>query len=102
MKYFPLLFLVGCATYPYPDLSYDELYQQASDCKSAKAIGCDPLWDEIQRRDVSREKREARIEANTCPQDLVLLTDRHGDKYCITRWQSRQILNGRQNRGFGR
>ncbi len=92
MRYWPLLFLFACTTYPYPDLSYNELYQQASDCRSAKAVGCGPLWDEVQRRDVSREKREARIEANTCPNNLVRVIDARGEKYCATREQVRQIL----------
>ena len=47
------ILLVGCAATP----SYDELFQQASDCTRAKAIGCDVLWDEVNRRDEWREKR---------------------------------------------
>ncbi len=96
MKFLPLLFLplLGCETYPYPELSYDELYQQASDCKAAKAIGCDPLWAEVERRLVWRDKREARIEANTCNVGFVMFNGR-----CMAtdraREELRQILGGR-------
>ncbi len=101
MKFLPLLFLplLGCETFPYPELSYDELYQQASDCKAAKAVGCDPLWAEVQRRDDRRDAREAKIEAEACHQDLVSYKDR-GRYYCITRDQARRILNSMGGRRY--
>ena len=94
MKFLPLLLLMcACTTYPYPDLTDDELFQQASACRSAKAIGCDPLWDEVNRRDEVREKREAKIEAETCPSRLVRFVDHWGNSSCITRWQLQQIFD---------
>ena len=99
MKFLPLLLLMfACTTYPYPDLTYDELFHQASSCSSAKAIGCDPLWDEINRRDDVTERREAKIEAETCQRGLVGFVDHWGNFNCITRWQLQEIfrqMNGR-------
>ncbi len=103
MKFLPLLFLplLGCETYPYPELSYNELYQQASDCRSAKAIGCDPLWAEVERRDVSRDKREAKIEQRErerleCAPGAWCIDDEEDIRRIL------DDLNRRQNRGWGR
>lgn len=93
MKFlFPLL-LVGCSTYPYHELSYDELYQQASDCKSAKAIGCDPLWEEVNRRDAVKEKRDKKNKSMECPNGEVVLKKGHSTS-CISQADLRWVLRG--------
>ncbi len=93
MKFLLPLLLVGCT--PFHELSYDELYQQASDCKSAKAIGCDPLWEEVSRRDEVKERRRKKAESETCPKDMVVFKYNHNVS-CISQREAHRILSGRR------
>ena len=94
MKLLLPLLLVGCT--PFHELSYDELYQQASDCKRAKAIGCDPLWKEVNRRAEARDRRERNSRTIECPGSMVIYEDRWGEMYCISREEARRIFSGRR------
>jgi len=83
-----LLLLVGCAT-----ISYDELFQQASECTAAKAIGCEALWAEVNRRDELTDRRKKKD--NICPKGMVAF--KYRDRVsCISRDEMRRILNGRR------
>ena len=73
LKFLPLLFLLGCAT-----TSYDELYAQASECTSVKAIGCDALWEEINRRDEAKERRAKGESPIECGQNMLSARERIG------------------------
>lgn len=85
-----LLLLVACAT-----ISYDELFQQASECTAAKAIGCEALWAEVNRRDELKDRRKKKNEHKKCPDGGVVLRNDWGHESCISRDALRRILNGR-------
>lgn len=82
MKLLPLLFLllIGCAT----SQTYEELYDQAAACTSDKAIGCDALWEAVERRDEANDRRKER-DGLRCPSNEVSFKDRFGRESCMRR-----------------
>ena len=95
MKFWPLLFLAGCAT-----TSLDDLMQEAVACSNAKVnvdedINCDDLWDTINLREEARARRLLRNAVIECPDNYVVFIDGWGNQGCMSRYELRHIMRGR-------
>ena len=82
MRWLVFLLLAGCA-------SYNDLLATATSC----GVGpeCQELWDEINKRDEIRERRERR-DANPCPKGYVHVVTHWGEG-CMTASELRDIFH---------
>ncbi len=78
----------GCSVTPTSELG--ELYTQHARCLETDAIGCESIWDEIERRERAVANRERQRE---CPSGTASVGNVDGPTACVSHNEVRTLLN---------
>ncbi len=83
-----LLICSGCSVTPTSEL--DDLYVEHARCLEADAIGCEGIWEEIERRERIAASRERQRE---CPSGTASVGNAMGPTSCVPHAEVRTLLN---------
>ena len=83
-----LLVCGGCSVAPTNDLG--DLYAEHAQCLEAGAIGCDRIWDVIERRERAVASRERQRE---CPSGAAIVGNANGPASCVEHSEVHTMLS---------